>query len=50
MSVLEKINMKRSHQTNTGTDETINPIMPYMPVSTAHVKEHTTNLSIFTTW
>ena len=28
---------------NSGRDEAINPIMPYIPISTAHVREHSTN-------
>ena len=32
---------------NSGVDETINPITSHIPVSTAHVSEHSLNLSIF---
>lgn len=39
--------IRLNSDSNSGVDEMINPIMSHIPVSTAHVNEHTLNLSIF---
>lgn len=48
MSVFEKMNMKwvirLNSDSNNGMAETINTIMSYAPISSAHVHEHTTEL------